>query len=53
MGKKDFAEKIGQYVVKPLGKPTLAPMSDKREPYSTAAADFSGAAQGEQQGASS
>lgn len=41
MGKKDFAEKIGQYVVKPLGKPTLAPMSDKREPYSTAAADFS------------
>lgn len=53
MGKKDFAEKIGQYVVKPLGKPTLAPMSDKREPYSTAAADFSGAAQGEQPGASS
>lgn len=53
MGKKDFAEKIGQYVVKPLGKPTLAPMSDKREPYSTAAADFSGAAQGEQTGASS
>lgn len=53
MGKKDFAEKIGQYVVKPLGKPTLAPMSDKREPYSTAAADFSGAAQGEQQGVSS
>lgn len=53
MGKKDFAEKIGQYVVKPLGKPTLALMSDKREPYSTAAADFSGAAQGEQPGASS
>lgn len=53
MGKKDFAEKIGQFVVKPLGKPTLAPMSDKREPYSTAAADFSGAAQGEQPGASS
>lgn len=41
MGKKDFAEKIGQYVVKPPGKPTLAPMSDKREPYSTATADFS------------
>ncbi len=47
MGKKEFAEKIGQYVVKPLGKPTLAPMSDNREPYSTAAADFAGAAQGE------
>lgn len=53
MGKKEFAEKIGQYVVKPLGKPTLALMSDKREPYSTAAADFAGAAQGETQGASS
>lgn len=53
MGKEEFAEKIGQYVVKPLGKPTLALMSDKREPYSTAAADFAGAAQGETQGASS
>ncbi len=53
MGKKEFAEKIGQYVVKPLGKPTLAPMSDNREAYSTAAADFAGAAQGETQGASS
>lgn len=53
MGKKEFAEKLGQYVVKPLGKPTLAPMSDKREPYSNAAADFSGAVQGEQPGASS
>lgn len=43
MGKKDFAEKIGQYVTKPLGKPTLAQLSDKREPYSSAAADFAGA----------
>ena len=42
MGKTDFAEKIGQFVTKPLGKPTLVPMSDKREPYSTAAADFTG-----------
>lgn len=41
MGKKEFAEKIGQFVVKPIGKPTLAPMSDKRAPYSTAAVDFS------------
>jgi hypothetical protein len=40
MGKKDFAEKIGAYVSKPLGKPALAPLSDKREPYSAAAADF-------------
>lgn len=43
MGKADFAEKIGAYVIKPPGKPTLAPLSDKREPYSPAAADFSGA----------
>lgn len=40
MGKAEFAEKIGQFVIKPTGKPTLAPMSDKREPYSPAAADF-------------
>ncbi len=42
MGKAEFAEKIGEYVVKPLGKPTLAPLSDKREPYSSAASDFAG-----------
>ena len=40
VGKKDFADKLGEYVVKPLGKPTLVPMSDKREPYSSAASDF-------------
>ena len=40
MGKADFAAKIGSFVVKPQGKPTLAPMSDKREPYNPAAADF-------------
>lgn len=44
MGKAEFAEKIGQYVVKPVGKPTLAPMSDKREPYNPASADFAGIA---------
>lgn len=44
MGKAEFAEKIGQYVVKPIGKPTLAPMSDKREPYNPASADFAGIA---------
>ncbi len=43
MGKAEFAEKIGAYVMKPLGKPTLAPLSDKREPYSPAAADFAAA----------
>lgn len=44
MGKAEFAEKLGAYVVKPLGKPTLAPLTDKREPYSPAAADFAGVA---------
>lgn len=42
MGKAEFAEKLGSFVVKPLGKPTLALTSDKREPYSPAAADFAG-----------
>lgn len=40
MGKAEFADKVGAFVTKPLGKPTLVPMSDKREPYSSAAADF-------------
>lgn len=40
MGKTEFAAKLGSFVVKPIGKPTLAPMTDKREPYSPAAADF-------------
>ena len=42
MGKKEFAEKIGQFVTQPLGKPTLVPTSDKRPPYNPAAADFAG-----------
>lgn len=42
MGKTEFAEKIGQFVIKPVGKPTLAPMSDRREPYNPAASDFAG-----------
>ena len=42
MGKADFAAKIGSFVVKPLGKPTLALATDKREPYNPAAADFAG-----------
>ena len=40
MGKREFAEKIGGYVIKPQGKPTLAPVSDKREPYNSAVTDF-------------
>lgn len=40
VGKKRFAELAGKFITKPLGKPTLAPSSDKRDPYSAAAADF-------------
>ena len=46
MGKAEFAEKIGGFVTKPLGKPTLAPASDKREAYAPAAADFAGVVDG-------
>ena len=42
MGKTEFAEKIGSFVVKPLGKPTLALATDKREAYNPAASDFAG-----------
>ena len=34
VGKKQLQDIIGDYVVKPPGKPTLAPESDKRKPYS-------------------
>lgn len=44
MGKTEFAEKIGGFIAKPPGKPTLARASDKREAYSPAAADFAGVA---------
>lgn len=47
MGKADFADKLGGFVVKPVGKPTLAPMTDKREPYNPAAADFAGITESE------
>ena len=42
MGKKQFAEVLGDYVEKPAGKPTLAPESDKRPAIvnATAAEDF-------------
>lgn len=47
MGKAAFAEKIGGYVTHPLGKPTLALSTDKREAYNPAAADFAGVAANE------
>ena len=40
MGKTEFAYKLGSFVVKPLGKPTLALFSDKREAYNPAVSDF-------------
>ena len=45
IGKKQFAEIVGTHIVKPIGKPTLVEMSDKREPYNSAVADFAGATQ--------
>ena len=30
MGKKKFQEVLGAYIMKPPGKPTLVPVSDKR-----------------------
>lgn len=35
VGKKAFAEAVGEYVVKKPGKPTLVPESDKREPITS------------------
>lgn len=42
MGKKVFAEKLGEYVVKPMGKPALATIDDSRPDYSPAENDFAG-----------
>ena len=40
LGKSKFEELLGSLVIKPQGKPTLAPMSDKRPVMNTAAEDF-------------
>jgi hypothetical protein len=42
LGKKTFADLVGSQIVKPVGKPTLVPLSDKREAYSAAVSDFAG-----------
>ena len=42
LGKAKFDEILAGFVTKPLGKPTLVPLSDKREPYSSAVTDFAG-----------
>lgn len=40
LGKKRFLELLGDYVVKPKGKPTLVPVSDKRPALNSTADDF-------------
>ena len=40
VGKQDFAEILGGLIVKPAGKPTLVPMSDKRPAITNAKHDF-------------
>ena len=47
MGRAEFADKLGSFVVKPIGKPTLALLTDKREAYNPAAADFAGITESE------
>lgn len=39
-GKKKFKERLEKYTVKPPGKPTLVPESDKRPEFNSAAEDF-------------
>ena len=40
LGKKKFEELLGNLLVKPQGKPTLVPLSDKRPAWNTAQVDF-------------
>lgn len=40
VGKKELTALIGDYIVKPEGKPTLVPESDKRPPLRDANSDF-------------
>lgn len=40
LGKKTFNELIGDMVIKPQGKPTLVPESDKRQEWNSAVNDF-------------
>ena len=40
LGKKAFDELLADEVIKPQGKPTLVPITDKRPVYSTIEKDF-------------
>lgn len=40
VGKKKLTQLIGDYIEKPQGKPTLAPITDKRPVFNTAKDDF-------------
>lgn len=42
LGTVKFKELVGEFVTKPQGKPTIAPESDSRQPFSSAASDFAG-----------
>ena len=45
IGSAKFAELVGQFIVKPQGKPTLADESDTRKAFNSAASDFAEVAQ--------
>lgn len=45
LGKKKFKELVGDLVIKPQGKPTLASADDSRKEYSKAATDFAAVAE--------
>ncbi len=40
LGKRQFSHLLGSLIEKPLGKPTLVPLKDKRPPIHTAKNDF-------------
>ncbi|MDO5714770.1 MAG: DUF2800 domain-containing protein [Tissierellia bacterium] len=42
LGKKEFEEKLGSFLERPRGKPTLVPRSDKREEMETVKDEFGG-----------
>ena len=42
LGTVKFKELVGEFVTKPQGKPTIAPESDSRKEFNSAAADFAG-----------